>query len=219
MSLRFYESFLTHQYNTPGLRMCVRSPPLGLRQKTLRCLESRITSHWLPLCTSQLPSVLFSSYRLKRCFHRQQTAADIPNIATQHQVCSPYSCGSPLPHRGPWGLPTLAHRGERELVVVGVGGVCEAATDGAVHRLVVGVSSWVFISRRLSKTKLSVRDPTSCRGSFLRRAFSCVWTSDSLDGRKCGIHLALRSSKLEGTEEIFGSGYGGRIGQHNKISQ
>lgn len=104
------------------------------------------------------------------------SAADRHNIASQHQGRPPHGCGRPQHHRG--GPSTCA----------------EAAGQTKLR-------SW----RRLFQSRLSARDPTSCWVSFIKASLSCVWTSDSSGGEKCGIHLALRSTRLRGPQEVCGS--------------
>lgn len=108
------------------------------------------------------------------------SAADRHNIASQHQVA-------------------------RRTAVVD-----RSTTVGPVHMCRGGgradeASRW----RRLFQSRLSARDPTSCWVSFIKPSLSCVWTSDSSGGEKCGIHLALRSTRLRGPQEVCGSWYEG----------
>ena len=77
--------------------------------------------------------------------------------------------------------------------------------DEASHRPTDRIST----SSRLFQTRLSARAAASCWVSFIKPSPGCVCSSDSSEGEKCGIHLALSSGQLVGTEQICRSGWGG----------
>lgn len=93
------------------------------------------------------------------------------------------------PPWAPGGLSTFTHRGECQMKL-------HTNSPNLHFQQVV---SDVAVSER-SHVLLSL---------IYNVSLSCVWTSDSSEGEKCGIHLALRSNQLVGQEGICRSWCGG----------